>query len=411
MNASENAPSKEVPPSLPRNVKVLGCASLLNDVASEMAYPLLPQFLVAVLGGNRFYLGIIEGLAESVSSLVKLWSGGWSDRVRSRKGLVVFGYTLAAAVRPLVGLLTAPWQLMVVRAADRMGKGVRTSPRDALIADSTDPSIRGRAFGFHRAMDHLGAAVGPLLAAAFLLFWPEQLRAMFLLTVIPGVLVVLLLVWGLRDERPARASKVKVAGTPTLHLGLRPFRRGFRTYLAALVVFTLGNSSDAFLLVRAAELGVPGFALPLLWCAFHVAKSGGNLAGGRLVDRFGPRRLILLAWCFYAGIYFAFAVATAAWHVWLLFVGYALYYALAEPAEKTLVAGLVPEQYRGLAFGWYHLALGIAVLPASVLFGELYEEFGPEIAFGSGSLLALVAAAILLAVRENRPNAVGPGTS
>jgi len=400
MNASENAPPEETPQSLPRNVKVLGCVSLLNDVASEMAYPLLPQFLVAVLGGTRFHLGVIEGLAESVSSLVKLWSGGRSDRVRSRKGLVVFGYALAAVVRPLIGLLTAPWQLMAARTADRVGKGVRTSPRDALIADSTDPAIRGRAFGFHRAMDHLGAAIGPLLAAAFLWFWPEQLRALFLLTVIPAVLVVLLLAWGLREERGLRESDAKVSSTPTL--SLKPFGWSFRTYLAALVVFTLGNSSDAFLLVRATELGVPNFALPLLWCAFHVAKSGGNLAGGQLVDRFGPRRLIFLAWVFYAGIYFAFAVATRAWHVWLLFVGYALYYALAEPAEKTLVTGLVPTQYRGLAFGWYHLALGIAVLPASVLFGELYQALGPAVAFGSGSLLAIVAAAIILAVRARQ---------
>jgi MFS family permease len=378
----------------------------LNDVASEMAYPLVPQFLVSVLGGTRLQLGFIEGLAESISSLVKLWSGGRSDRVRSRKGLVVFGYTLAAVVRPLVGLLTAPWQLMAARTADRVGKGVRTSPRDALIADSTEPAIRGRAFGFHRAMDHLGAAIGPLLAAAFLWFWPESLRALFLLTAIPGIFVVLLLAWGLREERRPPDSAGAQPWTPSL----KPFTRDFRTYLVALVVFTLGNSSDAFLLVRATELGVPNFALPLLWCAFHVAKSGGNLAGGRLVDRFGPRRLILLAWAFYAGIYFAFAVATQAWHVWLLFIGYAMYYALSEPAEKTLVAGLVPEQSRGLAFGWYHLAMGIAVLPASVLFGELYQALGPMVAFGSGSLLAFVAAAILLAVRESRQPSIDSGT-
>jgi MFS family permease len=214
--------------------------------------------------------------------------------------------------------------------------------------------------------------------------------------------VVLLLVWGLHDERARLEPDAKTARPPTLNLTMKPFGRDFRVYLVALVIFTLGNSSDAFLLVRAGELGVPSFALPLLWCAFHVAKSAGNLAGGRLVDRFGSRRPILLAWCFYAGIYFAFAVATAAWHVWLLFVGYALYYALAEPAEKTLVAGLVPEQHRGLAFGWYHLALGIAVLPASVVFGELYEALGPKIAFGSGSLLALAAAGVVLAVRGDR---------
>ena len=392
MNPADSDNQEASGKTLPRNVKVLGGVSLLNDVASEAVYPLVPQFLVEVLKGTTFQLGIVEGLAESISSLVKLWSGGRSDRIGSRKGLVVFGYALAAAVRPLVAWITVPWHLMVARAADRIGKGVRTSPRDALIADCTAPAIRGRAFGFHRAMDHLGAALGPLVAAAFLWFWPNQLRTLFLATAIPGALVVLLLIWGLRDERRGDGGDAPRAWVPTW----KPFSSSFRVYLVALVVFTLGNSSDAFLLVRAAELGVPRFAIPLLWCAFHVAKSGGNLIGGRLVDRFGSRPLILLAWLFYAGIYFAFAVVTEAWHVWLLFLGYALYYALSEPAEKTMVTNLVGDEHRGLAFGWYHLAMGIAVLPASLLFGKLYQIAGPTWAFGSGSLLALAAAAILM---------------
>src|SRR5205807_1627529 len=181
--------------SLPRNVKVLGGASLLNDIASEMIYPLLPNFLLTVLFGNRFYLGVIEGAADSVASLLKLWSGGRSDRAGRRKGFILFGYTLAAVTRPLIGVIVAPWQLFAVRVGDRIGKGVRTSPRDALIADSTAPSIRGRAFGFHRAMDHLGAAIGPLLAAGFLWLWPDHLRALFLLTAVPGLLVLALLVF------------------------------------------------------------------------------------------------------------------------------------------------------------------------------------------------------------------------
>src|SRR5438128_12645492 len=189
--------------SLPRNVKVLGGASLLNDIASEMIFPLLPTFLLTVLRGNLFYLGVIEGAADSVSSLLKLWSGGRSDQAGRRKGFVLFGYSLAAVARPLIGVIVAPWQLFFLRVGDRIGKGVRSSPRDALIADSTDPSIRGRAFGFHRAMDHLGAAVGPILATLFLLVWPDQLRPLFLLTIIPGLSVVGLLVFGLR-EVPAK---------------------------------------------------------------------------------------------------------------------------------------------------------------------------------------------------------------
>jgi len=208
------APSRR---PLPRNVKVLGLASLLNDIASEMIFPLLPNFLLTVLLGNRFYLGVIEGAADSAASFLKLWSGGRSDQAGRRKGFVVFGYSLAAVARPLIGVIVAPWQLFVLRVGDRIGKGVRTSPRDALVADSTDPSIRGRAFGFHRAMDHLGAAIGPLLAAGFLWWWPEHLRTLFLATLLPGLLVILLLVFGLQ-ETPATKRPEE-----SLRLTLKPW--------------------------------------------------------------------------------------------------------------------------------------------------------------------------------------------
>lgn len=379
-------------PSLPRNVKVLGLASLLNDIASEMIFPLLPTFLLTVLGGNRFSLGVIEGAADSASSILKLWSGGWSDRAGRRKGFVVFGYSLAAVTRPLIGVIVAPWQLFLIRIGDRIGKGVRTSPRDALIADSTDPSIRGRAFGFHRAMDHLGAAIGPLLAAGFLWLWPDHLRTLFLLTVLPGVLVVGLLVVGLKEMLATEPPRER------LQLTLKPFDRNFKLYLLALVVFTLGNSSDAFLLVRASELGVPTELLPLLWCAFHVIKSISNLYLGRAVDRFGPRPFLFLGWLLYAGIYMAFGLATTAWEAWTFFLAYALFYGLTEPAEKTLVANLVGSERKGLAYGWYNCAIGIATLPASLIFGALYQFRGPLLAFGWGAGLAVVAAILLFGV-------------
>ena len=261
---------------LPRNVRVLGWVSFLNDVASEMIFPLLPQFLLTMLGGNRFWLGIIEGSVDAASSAVKLGSGSWSDRLGARKGLVVFGYALAAVTRPLVGIITAPWQLLVVRLGDRIGKGIQNPPRDALIADSVAPEIRGRAFGFNRGMDHLGAAVGPILAALFLWSYPGQFRTLFLLAVIPGLSVVLLLALGLREPgRGARAVKDQIAareaaislacavGLPSaLTAGsttwtLQPFGKGFRRYLLCLVVFTLGNSSDAFLLVRPVNSASP----------------------------------------------------------------------------------------------------------------------------------------------------------
>jgi MFS family permease len=380
--------------SLPRNVKILGGVSLLNDIASEMIFPLLPSFLLAVLHGNRFSLGVIEGAADSVASLLKLWSGGRSDQAGRRKDFVLFGYSLAAITRPLIGIVVAPWQLFVVRIGDRIGKGVRTSPRDALIADSTDPSLRGRAFGFHRAMDHLGAAIGPLLAAGFLFLWPAQLRTMFLLTIVPGLLVLAMLVVGLREPPATKPPQER------LRLTLKPFGVSFRLYLVALAVFTLGNSSDAFLLVRASELGVPTVSLPLLWCAFHVVKSLSNLLLGRAVDHVGPRPFIFLGWFVYAGVYVAFGLATAAWAAWALFLCYALFYGLTEPAEKALVANLVGAERNGLAYGWYNFAIGIATLPSSLIFGALYHYYGALVAFCWGAALALVAAVLMVGVKE-----------
>ena len=380
--------------ALPPNVKVLGGASLLNDIASEMIFPLLPNFLLSVLGGNRFYLGVIEGVADSLASILKLWSGGHTDRAGRRKGFILFGYSLTAVIRPLIGVIVAPWQLLLIRVGERIGKGVRTSPRDALIADSTDPSIRGRAFGFHRAMDHLGAAIGPLLAAGFLFLWPGELRTLFLLTIVPGILVVGLLLFGLRETPATQPPR------EPLNLTLRPFDRNFRLYLLALVVFTLGNSSDAFLLVRASELGVPTVALPLLWCAFHVVKSVSNLLLGRAVDRFGPRPFIYLGWFVYVVVYLGFGLATNAWEAWALFLCYALFYGLTEPAEKALVAILVGGEHKGLAYGWYNFAIGIATLPSSLIFGALYQVYGAQVAFGWGAALALIAVILLVGVKD-----------
>ena len=378
--------------TLPRNVKVLGLASLLNDISSEMIFPLMPSFLLNVLGGNRFYLGIIEGAADSVASLLKLWSGGRSDQVGRRKGFVVFGYSLSAITRPLIGVVTSPWQLLGIRITERIGKGIRTSPRDALIADSTDVSIRGRAFGFHRAMDHLGAAIGPLVAAIFLWFWPNEFRPLFLLSIIPGLSVVFMLAFLLREAPASEPPKERV------HLTLKPFDGNFRQYLLALVVFTLGNSSDAFLLVRAGELGVPTVALPLLWCAYHILKSLGNFFLGRAVDHFSARISVILGWLVYAAVYLAFGVATSAWHAWALFMCYALFYGLTEPAEKKLVTDIVGENNKGLAYGWYNFTIGIGTLPASLIFGALYQVFGSLVAFGFGAALALVAIVLILGI-------------
>lgn len=391
-----DTPETPAPPRgrrLPRNVWLLGWTSLLNDTASEMAAPLLPYFLVSTLGAGKQWLGVIEGCADSAASILKLFSGSWSDRTGRRKGFVVFGYALPALVRPLLRWAFLPWHVLAIRMGDRIGKGVRTAPRDALIADSTDPLMRGRAFGLHRAMDHLGAALGPLLASAYLWAWPDQLRPMFFLAIIPGLLVVALTVLGLKEAAPREHAGKR------LDFSLRHYSRDFRLYLAALLVFTLGNSSDLFLLARAGELGVAEPLLPILWFVFHIAKSAGNIVGGRTVDRLGAKPLLIAGWLWYSVVYLGFAWATSVWHIWALFLLYAAYYALTEPSEKTLVVELAGRQRTGLAYGWYNLLMGIAALPASAVFGVLYEHAGPPAAFGMGAGLAALAAGLLAVVR------------
>ncbi|HEX4131511.1 MAG TPA: MFS transporter [Pirellulales bacterium] len=382
---------------LSKNVRLLGWASLLNDIASEMTFPLLPKFLKDVLGGTATDLGAIEGLADSTASLLKLWSGSWSDRAQQRKRFVVAGYALTTLVRPLAGLATMPWHLVATRLTDRVGKGIRTTPRDALIAESTEPRNLGWAFGYARAMDHLGASIGPLAAAGFLMLAPHDaasLRWLFLLTLVPGLMVVALLVLGLEEK-----SHTATAARP-FTLSLRGFDSNFKRFLLAMLVFTLGNSSDAFLLVRAGELGVAETQLPLLWLALHLVKSSGSVAAGAVVNRFGARRMIFAGWAIYAGVYLAFAYIASAWQVWTLFLIYGLYYALTEPVEKKLVADLAGAEHKGLAYGWYNFVIGLSALPASLLFGWLYDAHGALAAFGFGAAMAAAAALLLAMVKE-----------
>jgi len=375
-----------------RNVLVLGVVSLLTDVSSEMIYPLLPLFLTGVLGAGPAFLGAIEGIAESTAALLKLASGYVSDRLPLRKPLVVAGYGLSALARPLIALAASPVFVLGVRFCDRIGKGIRTSPRDALIADSVEPELRGRAYGFHRSMDHAGALIGPLLAAGLLAWFTLDLRTVFWLAAIPGLLAVLFLVVGIR-ELPRQPSSAASAGKT----GVTFLPRGqLRAYLLILLLFTLGNSSDAFLLLRASELGVAPALLPLLWAFFHLVKMLSVFPFGALSDRIGRRGVIIAGWGIYAAAYLGFAMATSELHIWLLFAGYGLFYGLTEGAEKALVADLAPAAERGAAFGWFNAAIGLGALPASLLFGALWQWFGPLAAFGCGAALAAVAAVLLL---------------
>ena len=396
------------PPSkLARNVIILGAVSFLTDLSSDMIYPLLPVFLGTVLGASATSIGVIEGAAESTAALLKFGSGWWSDRLARRKPLVVVGYAIAALVRPLVGLAQSAGQVLAIRVTDRVGKGIRTSPRDALIADSVDSRVRGRAYGFHRAADHAGAVIGPLVAFVLLQGAGMDMRTLFLLAAIPGALAVAVLVAGVR-EAPKAASSAPVSGITVEPARLRTLGRRFWAYLGVILVFTLGNSTDAFLLLRAADVGVPIAQIPVLWALLHVVKSASSTPGGALSDRVGRRPLLIVGWLLFAAVYLAFGRASSVWQIWALFAVYGVYFGLTEGTEKALVADLVPPSARGTAFGGFNLAISLGALPASVIFGLWWDRVGPRAAFDFGATMALLAAVAVVFVLPRRSGDRGP---
>jgi MFS family permease len=381
---------------------MLGVTSLCTDTASEAIYPLLPVYLTRVLGAGAMSLGLIEGCAEATASLLKILSGHFSDRWKVRRPIVIGGYGLSSAVRPLTALVASWPQLFVVRFFDRVGKGVRSAPRDAMLAAFATPSTRGRVFGFHRAMDHVGAVVGPLLASLFLLVSPGRYRLLFALTIIPGALAVLSLFFVKEPESVsgvgARAAAGQAAAGPVSWRQLSP---RFFVLLAVLLVFALGNSADAFLLLRLTDAGVDPAMIPLLWALLHVVKALTSVWGGVKSDTRGRRVVIGAGWVIYALVYLGFAVSASISGLVAWFLFYGLYYGLSEGTEKALIADLAPSTLRGTAFGIYNAAVGLGSLLASVVFGLVWKTVGPEAAFGMGAGLALLAVALLAAfVRE-----------
>lgn len=382
---------------LPRTVVVLGLVSFFTDLSSEMIYPLLPVFLAGVLGAGPAILGLIEGVAETTASVLKLASGYWADRLKKRKGLVLLGYGISSIARPLVGLALSWPFVLVLRFTDRVGKGIRSSPRDALIADAAPPERRGEAYGFHRSMDHAGAVAGPLVAALLMGAFGMSMRHVFLWAALPGVVVIALILAGVREtpKTAATAKAAKAAKTESGETG-GLFTPDFKRLLAALAIFTLGNSTDAFLLLRLSRAGVSVQGVAFMWSAFHVVKMASTYLGGRVSDRLGRKGMILSGWILYAAVYAAMGVIDNTVGVITIFLIYGLYYGLTEPCEKAWVADLVPPNARGRAFGLYNGVVGITALPASILFGLLSETLGMPAAFFTGAGLA-VAASFLLA--------------
>jgi MFS family permease len=436
-----STPAKKIP--LP--VIMLGVVSLFTDAATEMIYPLIPLY-VAALGSGAILLGIIEGVAETTAAMVKLISGIISDKMGRRKPLVLIGYALSTIARPFTGVVSSAGQIVFVRMFDRIGKGIRSAPRDALIAASVDESIRGKSYGFHRAMDHAGAVIGPMLAIMALLmvvFWfgvrdsLTALRWTFILSIVPGGLAVLTIIFFVKEAAPRAATSAPVK------FSLRDFDRNFINYLFVLVLFTLGNSSDAFLLFRVEEAiresgAVVKFVssikplhdmvtlfgsaqqqsalvnllfLPLIWSFFHCIKVAFSTHLSALSDKIGRKITITVGWAVYAFVYGSFALLVfvpAAMQIaatFILFAVYALFYAFTEGTEKAFVADMTGEEKRGSAFGMYNFAIGLGALPASILFGFLYSffdrlvpGFGGTVAFGFGAAVAFVSMALLATI-------------
>jgi MFS family permease len=439
---------------IPQAVIMLGFVSLFTDAASEMIYPLIPVY-VAALGSGVVLLGVIEGVAETTASMFKLLSGILSDRIGKRKLLVLIGYSISSFIRPLTGIVTSAWEIVLIRMFDRVGKGIRTAPRDALIAASVDESIRGRSYGFHRAMDNTGAVIGPLLAILTLLIlfigfgMKDSLLALrwtFALTMIPGILALLTIVLFVKEP------VLKSSNGTLFPFSLKSFDKNFRNYLLIMVLFTLGNSSDAFLLFRVQEAihksgavvnlvngikplhkMVMNFGdeaarsnvinilfLPLVWAFFHIIKVIFSTHLGALSDMVGRKKVINIGWGIYAFVYVSFAllvfissdlqiIAT-----FVLFAIYALFYAFTEGAEKAFVADLVKDEKRGTAFGLFNFSIGMGALPASIIFGFIYSffdnrfpGFGGTVAFGFGGTIAIISM-ILLAVKIKEPSRSSP---
>jgi MFS family permease len=388
------------PPRLPRAVYFFGATSLLNDFASEMIYPLLPAFVTRTLGGGALALGVLDGLADSVAAGFKLLSGYLADRPHLRGPLVVGGYAAAAVIRPLIAMAGAAWHVVALRAADRVGKGVRTSPRDAMIAEATAPEIRGRAFGVHRAADHVGAIVGPLTAAG-LIAAGMTVRGVFWLAVIPGALAVVAAGLAVRDVRRSEVRSQKSEGTVSPHLSpltpdlARSPDSAFAPLVLVLALAAFFRAPETLLILRAQDLGVPAAAIPLLWAALHVVRSGFSVPGGILVDRWGARRTLALGWLVYAGLAWSFARAATAGQAWAVFLAFGLVAALTESPERTLVAKHAPGGRHGRGFGWYNGSVSAVALPGAALFGWIYQLRGGPFALGLSAAVTLAAVAAL----------------
>jgi MFS family permease len=382
---------------LPPAVWWFGATSLANDFSSEIVYPLLPAFVTQVLGGGALALGLVDGIGDAVAAALKLVSGYLAERPRLRGPLVVAGYGLATALRPLMALAAAPWHVIALRAGDRVGKGLRTAPRDVMIADVTEPDMRGRAFGLHRVGDHTGAILGPLVAAA-LIAAGLTLRHVFWVATVPGVIAVVLASLAVRKAGAGgRVSGAGGEGEGSVGSSPAPSTQNPAPLITVLALAVFLRVPETLLLLRAQQLGVGVAAVPLLWALLHVVRSAASYPGGIMADRWGPRRTMALGWLCYAALAWALAKAAGPAQAVALFAAYGVVAALTESPERKLVAAASSRSRRGRGFGWYHGALAAVALPGAALFGWLYQVLGADVAL-KASCVVTIAAIFLLGI-------------
>jgi MFS family permease len=378
--------------SIPRNVWILGFVSLFADIHSKMVQSTLPLFLVSSLGASLGTIGLIEGIAESTASILKIFSGALSDYWGRRKVLAIAGYGLSTLVTPIFALASSPTSVLLGRFGDRVGKGIRVAPRNALVADATTPENRGAAFGLRQSLDTIGAFLGPLLATALLWLTGQNFRAIFWFAMIPGLIGVSLLVTGIREPKPQQ----HVAKNPLQWSALKTLGRDYWWLTAIALLFNLGNSSDAFILLRAQEIGIPSTLIPLAFVVMNIVYGISAYPIGILSDRLGRRGLLLTGFLLFAAVYAGFAYAQTAWQMWILLGLYGLYLGSTQGSLLALVADRVPADQRGTAFGLINLVTGVALLPASLLAGFLWQQSGSTASFLLGSGFAIAASIALL---------------
>ncbi|RJE49296.1 MULTISPECIES: MFS transporter [unclassified Dehalobacter] len=383
-----------------KNIFFVGLTSFLTDTTTKMIYSVMPLFLMS-LGATKTELSLIEGIAESTASVLKALSGWWSDKIRKNKPFMVIGYAFTAVLSPMFSVVTSPLQILLIRFTERVGKGIRTAPRDSLIAASSEDGNKGKNFGFHKAMDNSGAIVGPLLAAGILLLFPNDYRLVFLIAAIPGLLGLINIICFVKE---AKSEKMEPLGKITL----KDFPKKYYAFLGIIFIFTMGNSTDALLLVKASDIGIKDSLIPMIYLVFYAVSALFSVPAGMLSDKIGRERLIIFGYLLYSILYFGFGRTNSGTVLVLLFALYGLYSAATDGVQKALVSDLVSKDKRGTGLGIYNSLVGITLLPASVIAGLLYDHVNYSVPFYYGSVMALIAALFMMIFYRKGLTHLGP---